>query len=425
MVLAGLEVEGEHLPRFLCYGVPVGCERYVKVMLEEKVEKIARAAERAVKVLAGEKQALWAVLRMSMTAQFEYWLQHCYPSDVKAAAASLDRKLWRILESCIGTLIPEGEDSDCVIGVPGASIDGLSFQQMVVRLPIKMGGLGIRNLEFLSLAAFISSVEHSIPEIGTITGLCPALALQYGGDTSFGKAMPADTRWRALLRSGCKLGQEFRYAWEALKGEAVSCSEWLAVELEGSLGHQAEGAGMGCETLGMRKTVVEQTEKIWSKVVMKCLEMHPDRRSRAVRSWPERDKLSSAWLLALPTGETAISSAEFAEAAAALLCLPSAACKDKIGCSVGDRKVDLYGDAVQAARMKGDGWRTRHDSVKMMLARLLKWAKVSFQCEVFNLFAHLIPQEGLSRLERGRKRQGLGQISCWRLKGRGIRKEKS
>ena len=42
-----------------------------------------------------------------------------------------------------------------------------------------------------------------------------------------------------------------------------------------------------------------------------------------------------------------------------------------------------------------------------LLARLLKWAKVSFQCEVFNLFAHLIPQEGLSRLERGRKRQGL------------------
>ena len=30
-----------------------------------------------------------------------------------------------------------------------------------------------------------------------------------------------------------------------------------------------------------------------------------------------------------------------------------------------------------------------------------------FQCEVFNMFAHLIPQQGLSRMERGRKRQGL------------------
>ena len=28
-------------------------------------------------------------------------------------------------------------------------------------------------------------------------------------------------------------------------------------------------------------------------------------------------------------------------------------------------------------------------------------------CEVFNIFSGLIPQEGLSRLEAGRKRQGL------------------
>ena len=50
---------------------------------------------------------------------------------------------------------------------------------------------------------------------------------------------------------------------------------------------------------------------------------------------------------------------------------------------------------------------SRHDNVKMMLSRLLRWAKMPFQCEVFNLFAHLIPQDGLSRMERGRKRQGL------------------
>ena len=58
MVLAGVEVDGDYLPGFLCYGVPVGCEGYAKVMLEEKVEKIAEAAERAVKVLADERHAL-------------------------------------------------------------------------------------------------------------------------------------------------------------------------------------------------------------------------------------------------------------------------------------------------------------------------------------------------------------------------------
>ena len=130
-----------------------------------------------------------------------------------------------MLESCVGSLIPEGEDSGCVMDVHGAVVNGLSFQQMVTRLPIKMGGMGVRNLEFLRLAAFIGSVEQSIPGIGTSTGLCPALGQQFGGDTSYGRAMPADTRWQALLRSGCRLGQEFRLAWEALRGEALCCTE--------------------------------------------------------------------------------------------------------------------------------------------------------------------------------------------------------
>ena len=34
-------------------------------------------------------------------------------------------------------------------------------------------------------------------------------------------------------------------------------------------------------------------------------------------------------------------------------------------------------------------------------------------CEVFGLFAHYIPQEGLSRMERGRRRQAL--VSDYRL----------
>ena len=108
-----------------------------------------------------------------------------------------------------------------------------------------------------------------------------------------------------------------------------------------------------------------------------------------------------AWLLALPAGDTCLSSPVFAEAAAALLCLPSPACADKIGCEVGNRRVDQYGDQVQAARgVEGDDWRKRHDSMKMMLSRM------PFQCEAFNMFAHLIPQEGLSRMERGRKEAG-------------------
>ena len=49
--------------------------------------------------------------------------------------------------------------------------------------------------------------------------------------------------------------------------------------------------------------------------------------------------------------------------------------------------MDLLGNGVQAARMEGDRWRTRHEFIKMVLARLSSWVKVPYQCEVCNLFA--------------------------------------
>ena len=69
--------------------------------------------------------------------------------------------------------------------------------------------------------------------------------------------------------------------------------------------------------------------------------------------------------------------------------------------------MDKYGDNVVAQALQGDGYRRRHDELKKKLVRLMRWAGIDVQCEVFNLFSGLIPQEGLARLERGRKRQGL------------------
>ena len=49
----------------------------------------------------------------------------------------------------------------------------------------------------------------------------------------------------------------------------------------------------------------------------------------------------------------------------------------------------------------------RHDVVKTELNRLFFWSSMPSTCEVFGVFSHLIPQEGLNRLERGRERQGM------------------
>ena len=88
--------------------------------------------------------------------------------------------------------------------------------------------------------------------------------------------------------------------------------------------------------------------------------------------------------------------------------MPSPACRDRIGESVARGVVvDRFGDKVMSSHLPGDTWRAKHDEIKSAISGLCVWAHLPMTCEVFNLFAHLIPQEGLNRMERGRRRQAL------------------
>ena len=73
----------------------------------------------------------------------------------------------------------------------------------------------------------------------------------------------------------------------------------------------------------------------------------------------------------------------------------------------GRQVVDLFGEAVQSTITTGDHYRKRHDAYKMRLFQMCQWAGLEAEVEVFNLFAGSIPQEGLSRMERGRKVQSI------------------
>ena len=127
---------------------------------------------------------------------------------------------------------------------------------------------------------------------------------------------------------------------------------------------------------------------------------------KPVRAWANRDKLSSAWLQCLP-GPDGLSSQAFSEAMALLLCMPSPGCQERVGAKVGRKTVDIYGDSIMSEVLPGDHWRTRHDKVKMSLHSLCVWARLPVTVEVWGLFSHLIPAAGLTRMERGRKRQAI------------------
>ena len=69
--------------------------------------------------------------------------------------------------------------------------------------------------------------------------------------------------------------------------------------------------------------------------------------------------------------------------------------------------IDEFGDNIQATAMVGDHWRARHNAMLHHLYNACLWAGLPVELEVFNLFAGLIQQRGLSRAEQARQFQGL------------------
>ena len=190
ITLAGEEVEGVFQPGFLCYGVPVGSPEYATSQLMSRANKIAQDARRTVEVLGGERQSLWAALKWSISQRFDYWCQLSYPSDLQPAASWLDGQLWSVLESAVGVHIPRGEEGrgwECVPEVPIRGREGRSFASWLVRLPIKLGGMGSRSLEETSKAAFVGAVEQAVPSFSGPEGMCPQLDGFLGGEESFGE----------------------------------------------------------------------------------------------------------------------------------------------------------------------------------------------------------------------------------------------
>ena len=153
-------MQGIFYPGMIVYGIPVGCDQYVKYMLEDVVDDIASQVARIQDVLVGENQAMWAVLNSSLAHKMDWHLSLCYPSDIRPAAQRLDRILLSILEIITRCQIPslagqnlQGAGTFSVEGVEW--LNGRSFQELLVPQPIKLGALGIRSLVETSPAAFV------------------------------------------------------------------------------------------------------------------------------------------------------------------------------------------------------------------------------------------------------------------------------
>ena len=229
---AGTVVDGVFLPGFIMYGIPIGDSRFVKHKLSLKLEEVAREVEQVITVLQGEGQAIWSVIRSSTIMKLDYHLALCYPSDMAEAAAEMDQLLHNMVEAASGLTIPrveQGRGVECCLQVPVTRLQGRSYQDWVLRLPVRLGGMGVRSMAEVSLAAYIGSVEQALPHFLGVDGMCQQLATVLGDMSS-----PA-TRWRDLIASGCRTGTELQQAWSTLQEEALQSSQYLGRDLGGPL----------------------------------------------------------------------------------------------------------------------------------------------------------------------------------------------
>jgi hypothetical protein len=356
---------------------------------------------------------MWSILKCSLAQILEWHLSLCYPSDISAAAAELDSALWDMLEHATKLHIPKGEEGlgvECTLQVPGiAFLQGRSFQNILIRQPVKQGGLGLRSMEETSLAAFVGGVEMALPHFTGDEGICVLLADQVG-------RVQGLNRWETFLEAGSQTASEFSRAWSSLQQEAQECSTFLGKQLEGELAASTESAGLDRTNGSTKSLIVQQREGLRHEVLTLALQRHGDRLARPVTVFQNFDKLSGAWLLALPGPDTGLSAKVFTEAMAAHLCLPSPAVVTGgwVGKNTvrGGAVIDQFGYAVMCCKhLPGDTWRHRHDTGKLAIVYECLNAGLVHDCEVYGLFEDLIPAHAVTQrgdsLEWGRARQGL------------------
>ena len=153
--------------------------------------------------------------------------------------------------------------------------------------------------------------------------ISPILQQSWGGAECWGDSAPSDARWTTLLASGCREGVELTRAWNILTREAQEASTWLGEDMAHVFTVPLAGIGGGSVSGKTRGDIVTAREKFKALLLSKALALYQPRKARPVLAWKQRDKISSAWLLALPGADSSLTNAEFSEAAAANLCLPS------------------------------------------------------------------------------------------------------
>ena len=68
-----------------------------------------------------------------------------------------------------------------------------------------------------------------------------------GGQDCFGDDAPSDMRWKIMLESGSREGEELRRVWSKLRQEELQAAAWLEEEVQSSFQQEADDQVPGCK----------------------------------------------------------------------------------------------------------------------------------------------------------------------------------
>jgi hypothetical protein len=113
------------------------------------------------------------------------------------------------VEGAAGQEIPMGGAGiSPVLHIPVAGMDGLTVQEQLVRLHVKLGGLGLGGLEDTCELGFLTTLLQAVSYLASV----PALQQAWGGPWKDEVAAGVG-RFGAFLDSSLSHGLEMRAAW--------------------------------------------------------------------------------------------------------------------------------------------------------------------------------------------------------------------
>ena len=386
---------------FQCFGIPMGCPAYVRAFLRDKAAQIANTIQRCTDLLAGDSQDLWCVLRGSLSKKFEYWTSLCDPYTVRmsAAAPAVDDAVWaaarvafNITDRVCADLVERGD-----MGVVRARL----------RLPLKLGGLGIRDTADDGIA-YLGALGQAVP---LFSRLADGADAPHGLATHLRPAVGAepersDTPLSPLLHSNTPTGRAYARAVADVKnlleheraiiqghgrGDALATLSATAFDLSpGAFAAQGKGTQrvltqqLEAHRAVALDAVITATRPLHDPVRLAWTHFDADTSPRVFDAIPHR-------------AELALQAEAFAMTAQRYLGAPLSVYLEVEGQphhggpANNRRTADRHG--FSAGSVGNSYYTPRHDTVRDAVHRLLQWAGIPADAEARDRFTRFFPRE--------------------------------